>query len=62
MSNKVDIVILVKKESIKDEFLKRVYEEIPVNQLIIIEGSSLRTVRKNSILKGFDRTVHISRR
>ncbi|MBS7250440.1 MAG: glycosyltransferase family 2 protein [Candidatus Freyarchaeota archaeon] len=46
---KVDVVIPVKtKESLRKEFIDRIYEEIPVNRLIIIEGGALSEARKKA--------------
>ncbi|MFB0561702.1 MAG: glycosyltransferase [Candidatus Lokiarchaeia archaeon] len=50
--DKVDVVIPVKtKESIRNEFIERIREEIPVNKLIIIEGGALSTARKRAYEK-----------
>jgi glycosyltransferase involved in cell wall biosynthesis len=46
---KVDVVIPVKKkDSLRKEFIDRIYEEIPVNRLIIIEGGALSYARKKA--------------
>jgi glycosyltransferase involved in cell wall biosynthesis len=46
---KVDVVIPVKtKDSLRKEFIDRIYEEIPVNRLIIIEGGALSEARKKA--------------
>lgn len=46
---KVDVVIPVKtRDSLRKEFIDRIYEEIPVNRLIIIEGGALSEARKKA--------------